>query len=449
MKLQTKIQLFSSLFMFLLLLLVNTSVYYLFQHTSLKNELNELSVQTDTIIETLNKNPTIPKNELLHAFLPTNGMIRVFQSSNELLIPTLTKKDEYRELPGEFSNKEIRDIIKHSSHVKVASISKPMIWETGEVVTIQAVNFLDAQKETMKQLMYVLIIASIFMLIPTYIAATMLSRFLLNPIKTLIETMRKNTKQSNWEKINTQNRSKDELYEMEQTFNEMIDHLKGSYERQQMFVSDASHELKTPISIVKSYAQLLKRRGKDYPEVFDESVEAIDSEADRMQKLVEQMLLLAKNKNDMEREEIDLRRLCNNVVTKFRGAYKRSIVLETEVDKLLVNGNIDQLEQIIYILLDNALKYSGSKVEIMLHEENNHALVQVRDYGQGISKQDLSLVFERFYRIDKARHRKTGGTGLGLPIAKSIAASHGGTITVQSKVNEGSTFTLTLPLSKV
>src|SRR5699024_4349451 len=105
--------------------------------------------------------------------------------------------------------------------------------------------------------------------------------------------------QANWQKIDVENRSHDELYEMEQTFNEMIERLKENYEKQEVFVSDASHELKTPISIVKSYAQLMHRRGDKHPELISESVQAINTEADRMQQLVEQLLLLVKNENDL------------------------------------------------------------------------------------------------------------------------------------------------------
>ena len=107
--------------------------------------------------------------------------------------------------------------------------------------------------------------------------------------------MKVNMKEENWQTIDVQNKSKDELYEMEKTFNELISHLKESFIRQEQFVSDASHELKTPISIIKSYAELLKRRGKTHPELMGESLEAIESESERMQLLVNQLLDLAKN----------------------------------------------------------------------------------------------------------------------------------------------------------
>lgn len=447
MKLRTKIQLFSSIFMLVLILLINTSVYFLFNKISADSELDQLAVQTEEIIKTLNENPDSVINELLNAFLPTNGMIRVFQKDGNELIPKKTKEYEYSTLPGEFSPTELHYVTSHIN-VNVAVISKPVIWKNGEIVTLQVSKHLISQKETMTTLFYVLIVASVIMLIPTIIGGAILSRFLLSPIKALIQTMKDNTKQAKWQKIDLQNNSHDELYEMEKTFNDMIDHLKDNFEKQEVFVSDASHELKTPISIIKSYAQLLGRRGQDNPELFKESVEAIDSESDRMQKLVEQMLLLAKNKNEAAMQNVNFTALCEDTITTFKGAYSREIQFNKMVNDLFINGNSDQLQQIIYILIDNALKYSEGEIKLLLFEHENEAVLKVTDNGQGIAENEQLHIFDRFYRLDKARSRDTGGTGLGLPIAKTITESHHGELSVQSNVGQGSTFTLKLPLVK-
>ncbi|WP_373895103.1 sensor histidine kinase [Virgibacillus sp. CBA3643] len=448
MKLRTKIQLFSSLFMLVLILLVNTSIYYLFYNITADSELEQLSAQTNTIVETLNSNPDIPTSDLLDAYLPTDGMIRVIGEDGNLMIPELKKPGISSDLAREFSVNEERTIVSQGNAADVAVISKPIIWNNGDVVTLQVSSHLLALEETMTTLFYVLVVASIIMLIPSIIAGTVLSRFLLRPIKALIQTMKENTRHANWKKIDEQNRSRDELYEMEKTFNEMIDYLKDNFEKQEVFVSDASHELKTPISIVKSYAQLLGRRGKENPELFHESVEAIDSEADRMQKLVEQMLSLAKNKTEAEMQQVDIIALSEETIATFKGAYAREIMFEKRISKLLVNGNPNQLQQVVYILIDNALKYSKDEIKIFISERNDEAIFQVTDYGQGISEKEQERIFDRFYRIDKARSRDTGGTGLGLAIARTIAEAHHGGLFVTSNVNEGSTFTLRLPVVK-
>src|SRR5699024_6559668 len=409
------------------------------------SELDQLETQTTTIIKTLQSNPDVAKSQLLKAYLPTDGMIRIIQKDGTPL-DTLTKKDEYTSLPKAYSTKEKREIIKRDDSTNVVVMTKPIIWNDGEIVTLQVSKHLMALKETMRTLFIVLAVATILMLIPTVVAGNVLSRFLLYPIQELIQTMKANMKQEKWTKIDVLNRSQDELYQMEKTFNDMIDHLKDNFQKQEQFVSNASHELKTPISILKSYAQLLERQGKNRPEVFDEAVQAIDSEADRMQLLVEQMLLLAKNQEESKRTDINIVQLCETVRKTFSGAYTRNITLTSSERTIIVSGNEEQLKQVIYILVDNALKYSEKDVRLDVSRKDHYAILKVTDFGNGMEREEQARIFDRFYRVDKARSRETGGTGLGLPIAKSIVRSHNGEISVDSEIKKGTTFIVTLPL---
>lgn len=447
MKLRTKIQLFSSVFMLVLILLVNTSVYYFFYKLSVDGELRQLNTQAETIISSVNDNPTIAKGQLLRAYLPTDGMIRVIDQKGNVL-NTVTRESEYKSLPIHFSNKEIHDVVGREKQADAAVIAQPIIWNNGKIVTLQVSKHLTDLQTTMQTLLFVVIGASIVMLIPMIIAGRVLSGFLLKPIQALIHTMNANKQEGDWEKIPIRSHSKDELYQMEQTFNEMIDHLRESFNKQEQFVSDASHELKTPIAIVKSYAQLLDRRGLVRPEIFKESIEAIDTEADRMQKLVEQLLLLAKSKNEAVLSRLNIVRLCEDIVAVFTGAYDRTIELKTKDDPIFVQGNMEQLKQVIYSLLDNALKYSDDKVELTISVEQNNVYLAIQDFGPGIPDSEQAKVFDRFYRVDKARNRELGGTGLGLAIAKSIVEGHNGKLFVSSTINVGTVFTVELPVMK-
>ena len=447
MKLRTKIQLFTSLFMLVLVLLVNTSIYFLFYKIAADSDLEQMAVQMDALTETLADNPDISNEEakmLIKAYLPTNGMIRVIDENDRPFI-LQTKYGAYESLPWEYVTTESKTIETQANGPDVAIITRPVIWNNGEIVTVQLSNHLNHLEETMKTLFYVLIVAGAIMLIPSIIAGTLLGRFLLNPIQKLIQTMKDNTKHAKWQKINLENRSKDELYEMEMTFNEMIDYLRDNFEKQEIFVSNASHELKTPIQIVKSYAQLLERRGMENPELLQESIEAIDSEADRMKKLVEQLLSLSKNRQAQEMNRVDLGELTEETVETFERAYARKINFQQNADDLMVYGNRDQLEQVIYILIENAIKYSNDKINVSASKLNDDVIIQVKDHGQGIHEDEQKRIFDRFYRVDKARSRETGGTGLGLAIAKVITEEHHGEVSVSSKVGEGSTFTLCLP----
>src|SRR5699024_7440455 len=216
-------------------------------------------------------------------------------------------------------------------------------------------------------LFYVLLVASIVMLIPAIIAASVLSRFILNPIRQLIDTMRINQQEVEWEKIELKNRSKDELYEMGETFNEMMETLERTYQKQEMFVSDASHELKTPIAIIKSYAQLMERHGKD-PKIMEEAVDAIDSESDRMQQLVEQMLLLAKSGETITFAPIALGDIAEASILRFREMTDKEIIWQKARVTGKVLGDKDQLTQVVYILLDNAIKYGGDTITVRLED---------------------------------------------------------------------------------
>jgi signal transduction histidine kinase len=433
--------------MFLLILLINTSIYFLFYHLSAGSELDQLEVQTTDIVEALISYPDVAQGELLKAFVPADGMIRVIQKNGQPLV-TFTKESEYTSLPKEYMTAESHEVIKRQDGTNVAVITKPIIWDDGEVFTLQVSKHLLALQTTMRTLFYVLLIASVMMLIPTVIAGNVLGRFLLKPIQMLTRTMKANTKEANWKKIDRMSRPGDELYQMEKTFNEMIEHLKGNFQKQEQFVSDASHELKTPISIMKSYAQLLKRRGKERPEIFEEAVNTLDSEADHMQLVVEQMLTLAKHQNREESswDNFDIITLCETAISTFHGAYTRDITLRTGSRELIMQGNEDQIKQVIYILIDNALKYSDKQVIVDVTLQNGKIIMKVTDFGNGISTEEQERIFDRFYRIDKARSRETGGTGLGLPIARSIVMMHHGTISVMSGQGEGSTFLVTLPL---
>ncbi|MFC0302331.1 ATP-binding protein [Virgibacillus soli] len=449
MKLQTKIQLFASLFMLIFILAVNTSIYFMFYKISSDTELNWLATSTEDLVEALNKKSDIPKSELLEAYMPNNGMVRIINDNSKALI-TKTKKYEYTKLTSDFSTKENNYIIREKSEAPVAVIAKPIIWENGDIVMLQVSQQLMALKENMRTLFYVLFFASLLILIPAVLAGGILSKFVLRPITELIHAMKENKQTKTWKKIELGKRkkSRDELYIMEETFNEMIDYLEENFERQEIFVSDASHELKTPISIVKSYAQLLRRRGVENKEIFTEAVGAIESEADRMQKLVEQMLLLAKSEVEFEKEKFNLLGLCQMAIKRFTGAYHREIIFHPQVKEAHILGNKEQLQQVIYILIDNALKYSDREVKLELLTDGTMIIFKVIDYGQGIPEKDLKYIFDRFYRVDKARSRETGGTGLGLPIAKAIAQVHRGELLVESKPGEGTTFTLELPRSQ-
>lgn len=448
MTLRKKIILFSSVFMFLVIVVSHTAIYFLFYRTASNGEIDQLRIQTDALVEAIAETDSTSEEtmrDLLTAYLPANGIIRIIDEEGNNVVRLQTKSEQYTSLEANYTATETSRIVQDDTKSNYAIIEKPIIWENGDIVTVHVANELVYLDETMGTLTYVLLFSSAVILIPTIIASIVLSRFLLTPIQKLKDTMQRNIHNKNWQKIDVETRSKDEIYEMEITFNEMIDSLKENFEKQETFVSNASHELKTPIQIIKSYAQLIDRQGKKRPELLDESVTAIDSEANRMQKLVEQLLLLAKHKNENKKQAVNVREIVEQVIQTFQKAYPdRSIQLEAGDGDYYILGNADQLKQIPYILIENALKYSEGVVFVSMYSEAEKCFIQFKDFGEGIATDEQQKIFDRFYRVDRARNRETGGTGLGLAIAKEIIEIHGGKITVDSEAGQGSIFTWTL-----
>ena len=274
-----------------------------------------------------------------------------------------------------------------------------------------------------------------------------LSNIIMKPISNMINTMEDIEQSGITKRIVLQYESKDELQKMAVTFNRMIGRLDANLEKQKQFISDASHEIKTPLTVIKSYADLLRRRGIQNEEVTFEAIESIHSEATRIQKMTERFLDLANTEleNALEKKTINLLSLCQTIFKQLHGAYKREITLHYEEAPIAVTADELKLKQAIIILLDNAIKYSNDKIDVFLEDNEHHTVIRVKDYGIGIPEYEIENIFERFYRVDKARSRETGGTGLGLSIAKNIMKQHNGEIKVKSTDGIGTEVELLLP----
>jgi len=218
------------------------------------------------------------------------------------------------------------------------------------------------------------------------------------------------------------------------------------------FVANASHELKTPVAAVRVLAETLLTALPDDPEAGRRFAERIAREAERLDLLVRDLLDLSRvERGTLDVEPVDLVGLAKEVVGGYGElAEERRIRLHSELrPQVSMRGDRAQLGLLLSNLLDNALRYTPAKgtVCVRLDATESRAVIQVSDTGQGIPARELSRVFERFYRVDKARARQTGGTGLGLAIVRHVAEAHGGTVGVDSELGRGSTFTVSLPVT--
>lgn len=241
--------------------------------------------------------------------------------------------------------------------------------------------------------------------------------------------------------------SQDELMELTGQINEMLDELESAFERQSNFISDASHELKTPISVIQGYANMLKRWGKSDPALLDESIETLLSEAENMKRIVEQLLLLAKiGSLTAVNTRFDLSEVVGETVAQYALSSSPKKPTFSSDGKIEVETDRNMLIESVRALIDNAIKYTGENgvIKVVCRRTKEGAEIEVSDNGIGISPENLPHIFERFYRCDKSRSRAMGSSGLGLTITKSIVELMGGNIEVKSEVGRGSVFTIKL-----
>lgn len=243
-----------------------------------------------------------------------------------------------------------------------------------------------------------------------------------------------------------------ELQGLEEAINNLLDRMRESYRQQARFVSDASHELRTPISVIQGYANMLDRWGKNDEEVLEESIAAIKSESENMKNLVEQLLFLARGingKTQLKIVEFSLNDMMKEVLEESKMIDRYHIYTYIDSENINVYGDISLLKQTARILIENAAKYTDKREEIILKcgkNDKNEPYFSVQDNGIGMDENDVVHIFERFFRADTARVRKNGGTGLGLSIAKWIIDSHNGYFSVLSRKEIGTRITVFLPI---
>lgn len=279
-------------------------------------------------------------------------------------------------------------------------------------------------------------------------------RDVVQPIKKMSKVARLVNEDPNSDaRIGSLNRN-DELEDLAVAFDNMLDRMQSYIVQQKQFVSDVSHELRTPVAVIEGHLNLLKRWGKDDPQILEESIDSSVQQADRMKRLIQEMLDLTRA------EQIDVQypnAVCDVGTVLERVVNDLQLVhsdfnIRLDTDDLPQNTDIKMyqghLEQVLVILIDNGIKYSTDRKQINVDAglTQDEVSIVVQDFGEGISKENQTKIFNRFYRVDKARTREKGGNGLGLSIAQKLITSYSGKISVESVEGQGSQFKIQLPL---
>lgn len=450
MKLKAKINVYTAGMFILLLILLNILIYFSFNRILFENETDRSNAEALKAVKGLNEaDKSLKTADLLRAYLPVNGMFRIIDNDNQS-ITTITDPDlqHLKDIQATFYPGEKSEVIKIKKTPYVF-ISIPIITKDGSVANLQLIESLDGAVHALQTLKFILLAVTIIAMIPVFLSTHIVSNIISRPILSMIHTMDDIQKSGKHQQISLKKHSKDELSQMGETFNAMIEQLEKNYDNQEQFIMNASHELKTPLTVIESYSDLLKRRGMEQPELFNESIEAIHSEAIRMRELTEQLLLLTKNDATwkMKMQSVSVVKLLHEITRHFYSAFHCDIELNIQAN-IDVFADQQKLKQLLYIFIENACKYSEEAVQIEVGKyDNNQGWIAIIDHGIGIPAEDLDKVFDRFYRVDKARTRKTGGFGLGLSLAKEIAEMMNVEVEMTSEEGKGTTVKLIFSLA--
>jgi signal transduction histidine kinase len=440
-------------FMFMMLIfLINLSIYF-FLSSFIDDNIKKSINNTTELVLSQFSGIGDPVN-----FFDTDLLQQISRSEENIFFRVLDKdgkvnaQSKYLEEMDIPIGVEIEEFRTGSKILAVKTI--PMnnfVFSRGYLQVVRDITF---EKNFLDFLIIVLTIAAGIGALISVFLGYFTTKKMLSPINKVTETAREISSSDLGRRLEVSGPD-DELKKLALTFNSMLDRLEKSFKRQKQFVSDASHELRTPISVIKGYVDLLDRWGKEKEDVRDEAIEAIKKETVNMKQLMENLLLLARgDDSELKKEEelFNFNELIKEIIKEFELMEKNIKLKFAEEAEIKFFGNQNLFKQLLRIFLDNAIKFTSQKGEIEIRIDkidSDNFYFSIADDGPGISTEDLPFVFDRFYQADKSRTRKDNeGSGLGLAIAQQIVESYNGDIDVESEVGKGTKFFVHLPAAK-
>lgn len=442
--LKYKWMMITTLIMFSTIILFCLVIIFFLKDTLRDDEIDEAEHSSNDIVNlvesrSMNNITTLDLTAMLENFekaiiYDRNGK-QLMQSSKENMINFKHDID--------FVDPETIQISKHNG-IPYLIITEPIHSERFEGYSV-LIHSLEGYNNVVRSLYFVAIafglLATFIMAGISYIFSTQLTKPLVTMSNKMIQ-IRRDGFQNKLE-LKTNYEETDNLID---TFNDMMYQIEESFNQQRQFVEDASHELRTPLQIIQGHLNLIKRWGKKDPAVLEESLNISLEEMNRITKLVEELLLLTKDKVNiqaLEFEEVNINEEIHSRIKSLKQLHP-DYQFKTHLSKkpLTLQINRHQFEQLLLIFIDNAMKYDkdNKQIEIATQLRNKQISIEITDHGLGIPKEDQEFIFDRFYRVDKSRARSQGGNGLGLSIAEKIVQQYGGYITVDSEVNQYTTF---------
>lgn len=450
MSLRVRLMVLSSAWLVLILVLFSTFLYWFVINITTKSEKELMLAKAKSILE--NKQVLDPKNwrspnKLFAEFHVSDEMIRIVGMDGKVKVQLLNNEMIALKPPQVVDRRMF--LIKRIDRLRYMYVLVPIQTQSEQIGVLEIGRMLHRWNDYMDVLLSAIVLASVGAVMISVIGSFFYSRFIFLPLRQLYTTMQMIQQSGTFRMLDEEFTNKtDELGKIGATFNEMIARLEEQVLKQKRFVADASHELRTPLTIIASYADMLRRWGSNDPALRAEAVEAIQDEANRLKGLVEALMQLADTEREdrLKPQQMDMLAVIRSAAAAMEIGFQRNIEVECEEQSIPMIGDPEKLRQLLIILLDNAVKYSSKPVLIRVVREEKHVKFEVKDRGIGFEERELPYIFDRFYRVDHARERHTGGFGLGLSIAKNIVSRHAGKIVIRSRLGAGTRVTVTIPL---
>ncbi len=446
-----------------LILIIFSTVLYVMTARSLRDAVDQsLEGTAAAAVRALEERgflPLVDEGELMSQFpelARIDKFFQIFSPSGTITIRSPNVKQHElplsrRALEVAYSGHSLFESAQYPKEPPLRLISVPIVYRGSLLYIIQVGTTMDSVEHTLNRLLLVLLVSMPVALAVSLAGGWFMAGRALRPVDAITLAAQRIAEGDLTQRL-TAPASADEIGRLTNTFNDMIDRLETSFRQIRQFSSNVSHEMRTPLTVMRGETELALRRpreNEDYKAVMESNLEEID----RMTRIVDELLFLSRadmGEVKMEHLTVPLDWLIEDVQRQasLLGQEQNIQVALISNVPAVVSGDELRLRELFLNLVDNAIKYSrfGGTVEMALTIEQGQARLSVTDHGIGIAEEDWPQIFDRFYRTDNARAHTKKGTGLGLAICSWIAESHHGRIEVQSQVGEGSTFTVWLPL---
>ncbi|WP_110953804.1 sensor histidine kinase [Anaerosinus massiliensis] len=452
-----KLTLLYAAMLFFILLLTNVLTVVGLYHVLYTQASTDIASSAKQLQQHLDEGNPVDQTLLAENLLVPNVILKILDEQQHLVVdsaPDLSSSTE--PLGKEVTAQDLLEFfLTQSTNLRLVYIGNTYYYDAAytiqqndHVYQLHLLTALTEQTHFLKTLTKILSATNLIGLLIAILSGTFISRKILHPLRNITATAQEIQVDDLGKRIPVSH-SGDEFDELAKTFNHMLTRLQTGFKQQQRFVADASHELRTPITVISGYVNMLDRWGKQEPQVLEEGLDAIKSEAANMNNLIEKLLYLARadqGKQHLQKTELEFAPFLENIFQETRMIASQHRVILAANAPVIITADESSIKQMLRIFIENSIKYTppGGTITLASQQNGQFLEITIADTGIGIPYEDQPKIFDRFYRVDKSRSKTTGGNGLGLSIARWIADQHDCHIIVTSTPNKGTSITLQL-----